>query len=105
MGLTWITGVLVFHEALIPVAYIFTIFVAFEVTEVAHTWSWLLLRYHCCISLTSAGCCHIRFVCGGIQAGMVLQSMRDRYIALHMTNYDTHVGEGSIACVCERPSK
>ena len=37
MGLTWITGVLVFHEALIPVAYIFTIFVAFEVTIVAWT--------------------------------------------------------------------
>ena len=39
MGLTWVTGVLVFHEALIPVAYIFTIFVAFEVTIVAQTWS------------------------------------------------------------------
>lgn len=39
MGLTWITGVIVFHKALIPVAYIFTIFVAFEVTRVVHTWS------------------------------------------------------------------
>ena len=94
MGLTWITGVLVFHEALIPVAYIFTIFVAFEVTKVActhivthgcniimvfyiaivaHVWSYglqLFLRYHCCISLTSVGCCHICLVCGGLQAGM-----------------------------------
>ena len=84
MGLTWITGVLVFHEALIPVAYIFTIFVAFEVTIVAYRHDhfviiilWLLFRYHYCISLTSAGRCHICLICGGIQAGMVLQSMRD----------------------------
>ena len=31
MGITWIIGVLVFHEALLFVAYIFTIFVAFQV--------------------------------------------------------------------------
>ena len=54
--------------------------------------------------LTSAGCCHICPICGGIQAGMVLQSMRDHYITLHMT-WHIHVGEGSIACVCEGPSQ
>ena len=32
MGITWIIGVLVFHEALLFVAYIFTIFVAFQVS-------------------------------------------------------------------------
>ena len=32
MGLTWISGVAVFHEALLPFAYIFTICVAFQVT-------------------------------------------------------------------------
>ena len=32
MGLTWITGVLVFDESLIPFAYVFTVFVAFQVT-------------------------------------------------------------------------
>ena len=31
MGLTWIMGIAVFDAALIPVAYIFTIFVAFQV--------------------------------------------------------------------------
>lgn len=31
MGLTWITGVLVFDEALIPFAYLFTLFVALQV--------------------------------------------------------------------------
>jgi hypothetical protein len=31
MGLTWITGVLVFDDVLIPFAYLFTIFVALQV--------------------------------------------------------------------------
>ena len=31
MGLTWISGVVVFHKSLVAVAYIFTIFVAFQV--------------------------------------------------------------------------
>jgi hypothetical protein len=30
MGITWIMGVLVFTDDLLPVAYIFTIFVAFQ---------------------------------------------------------------------------
>lgn len=33
MGLTWITGVLVFDEARIPFAYLFTIFVALQVLK------------------------------------------------------------------------
>jgi hypothetical protein len=83
MGLTWITGVLVFHEVLIPVAYIFAIFVAFEVTVDDHC-------HHITIAiveiplLSSVGCCHICLICGGIQAGMILQSMHEQYIALHM---------------------
>lgn len=32
MGLTWIVGVLVFHSSLVTLAYIFTIFVAFQVS-------------------------------------------------------------------------
>ena len=30
MGITWVMGVIVFTESLLPVAYIFTIFVAFQ---------------------------------------------------------------------------
>ena len=36
MGITWIIGVLAFTQALLAVAYIFTIFVAFQVSS-AHT--------------------------------------------------------------------
>ncbi len=31
MGITWVVGVLAFHEALLPIAYVFTIMVAFQV--------------------------------------------------------------------------
>lgn len=34
MGLTWITGVLFFDSSLIPFAYIFTIFAAFQVLSI-----------------------------------------------------------------------
>lgn len=32
MGITWVMGVLVFTESLLPLAYIFTTFVAFQVS-------------------------------------------------------------------------
>ena len=31
MGLTWVVGILVFESTLLPFAYVFTVFVAFQV--------------------------------------------------------------------------
>ncbi len=41
MGITWIIGVLVFHKALVFVAYIFTIVTAFQVSVSCHSYSLL----------------------------------------------------------------
>ena len=43
MGITWIVGVLVFHEALLFVAYIFTIFVAFQVHAYRYIYDWHMI--------------------------------------------------------------
>ena len=51
MGLTWIVGVLVFHNSLVTLAYIFTIFVAFQVTA---------MLYHTIRPITNKG--HGHFV-------------------------------------------
>lgn len=137
MGLTWITGVLVFHEALILVAYIFTIFVAFEVTKVACThivmhgcnnYYYGVLYGYCCTCvviwftvifeiplLYFLDCCRVlpylsclwwspsRY---GIYRACVTIIVPYAWPSRHMHMYRVWcVGEGGIACVCERPSK
>ena len=44
MGITWIMGVLVFTDDLLPVAYIFTIFVAFQVYNMTYSLYYYILQ-------------------------------------------------------------
>lgn len=61
MGLTWITGVLVFHEDLVSLAYMFTMFVAFQVE---------LRCMHACVNSLNGCLCISGRGCHGVMGSM-----------------------------------